>query len=354
MDTITPQDLSGSLLPSFILREEVSSGAKLLYALLCKYCHDKDHCWPSHKLLAGELGCSVSSIKNWLHELVTNKLIAIRREEGRYTSTYYLLRPAALDGSTPSGPDGTSGMPLSGDSQTVATAGQSHRQTLATEISLRNKNKYSPLSPRERACGCSSSALTFPRPRPCRGGRGDSSLADSSFEQFCQRYPRKEAKELARAVWHRLWRRGSLPGLDVLFQSLIRFRESLSWQREHGRFIPLLVNWLRGQRWLDDLQSGGQASLPAAPDSERDRRIKQQTDALEKRWQRTEPELEAMRPVFESFLSRFDDGQQKRGPAWGLWTLLWRKGKAPSAADVPAVNTGVLEFLHSVRYGFSF
>ena len=63
MDTITPQDLSGSLLPSFILREEVSSGAKLLYALLCKYCHDKDHCWPSHKLLAGELGCSVSSIK---------------------------------------------------------------------------------------------------------------------------------------------------------------------------------------------------------------------------------------------------------------------------------------------------
>ena len=169
MDTITPQDLSGSLLPSFILREEVSSGAKLLYALLCKYCHDKDHCWPSHKLLAGELGCSVSSIKNWLHELVTNKLIAIRREEGRYTSTYYLLRPAALDGSTPSGPDGTSGMPLSGDSQTVATAGQSHGQTLATEISLRNKNKYSPLSPRERACGCSSSALTFPRPRPCRG-----------------------------------------------------------------------------------------------------------------------------------------------------------------------------------------
>ena len=197
-------------------------------------------------------------------------------------------------------------------------------------------------------------ALTFPRPRPCRGDGGDFSLADSSFEQFCQRYPRKEAKELARAVWHRLWRRGSLPGLDVLFQSLIRFRESLSWQREHGRFIPLLVNWLRGQRWLDDLQSGGQASLPAAPDSERDRRIKQQTDALEKRWQRTEPELEAMRPVFESFLSRFDDGQQKRGPAWGLWTLLGRKGKAPSAADVPAVNTGVLEFLHSVQYGFSF
>ena len=143
MDTITPQDLSGSLLPSFILREEISSGAKLLYALLCKYCHDKDHCWPSHKLLAGELGCSVSSIKNWLHELVTNKLIAIRREEGRYTSTYYLLCPAALDGSTPSGPDGTSGMPLSGDSQTVATAGQSHRQPLATEISLRNKIEHS-------------------------------------------------------------------------------------------------------------------------------------------------------------------------------------------------------------------
>lgn len=352
MDTITPQDLSGSLLPSFILREEVSSGAKLLYALLCKYCHDKDHCWPSHKLLAGELGCSVSSIKNWLHELVTNKLIAIRREEGRYTSTYYLLCPAALDGSTPSGPDGTSGMPLSGDSQTVATAGQSHRQTLATEISLRNKNKYSPLSPRERACGCSSSALTFPRPRPCRGGRGDSSLADSSFEQFSQRYPRKEAKELARAVWHRLWRRGLLPSLGTLLTALDRFKQSPSWNREHGRFIPHLVNWLRGQRWLDEPHQG--SSLPpiteCAADSVRSGRIRQRVDELERSWRRTEPELEAARPVFEAFLARFADGHIKRGPAWGLWSLLWRQGKAPDASTAPEGSMSVLDFLKTARY----
>lgn len=341
-NTFAPRGcIRGPILPRFVLTMDMSPGAKTIYAILCDIAADKDHCWPSHARLAELLHCSVSSVKNWLRELVTHKLIAIRRNAAR-TSTYYMLKPSMLQ---------ASGAAFIGKAQ------EANFTSCQTKFAYRKnfkKDSILPPTPPTQAAGSSSLALTFPRPRPCRGDGGDFSLADSSFEQFCQRYPRKEAKELARAVWHRLWRRGSLPGLDVLFQSLIRFRESLSWQREHGRFIPLLVNWLRGQRWLDDLQPGGQASLPAAPDSERDRRIKQQTDALEKRWQRTEPELEAMRPVFESFLSRFDDGQQKRGPAWGLWTLLWRKGKAPSAADVPAVNTGVLEFLHSVQYGFSF
>lgn len=244
-NTFAPRGcIRGPILPRFVLTIDMSPGAKTIYAILCDIAADKDHCWPSHARLAELLHCSVSSVKNWLRELVTHKLIAIRRNAAR-TSTYYMLKPSMLQ---------ASGAAFIGKAQ------EANFTSCQTKFAYRKnfkKDSILPPTPPTQAAGSSSLALTFPRPRPCRGDGGDFSLADSSFEQFCQRYPRKEAKELARAVWHRLWRRGSLPGLDVLFQSLIRFRESLSWQREHGRFIPLLVNWLRGQRWLDDLQPGG-------------------------------------------------------------------------------------------------
>ena len=66
-----------------------------MYALLCDYASEKDHCWPSQATLAKRLSCSISSVKNYLAELVREKLIFIRREQYR-SSVYYLLRPEEL------------------------------------------------------------------------------------------------------------------------------------------------------------------------------------------------------------------------------------------------------------------
>lgn len=66
-----------------------------MYALLCDYAADKDHCWPSQSTLAKRLSCSISSVKNYLGELVREKLISVKREQYR-SSVYYLLRPAEL------------------------------------------------------------------------------------------------------------------------------------------------------------------------------------------------------------------------------------------------------------------
>ncbi|WP_297848668.1 hypothetical protein [uncultured Desulfovibrio sp.] len=129
--------------------------------------------------------------------------------------------------------------------------------------------------------------------------------------------------------------------------SLERFRTSAQWLKEHGRFVPFLVNWLRGQRWADVTNApassspgvqcppfGAPARATATAENPRHAQaLRHCLQRLEER-HRPDPVLEDARPAFESFLSHFADGQRKRGPAWGLWASLFQRGKAPSAEDV--------------------
>lgn len=328
METFIPKDrITGPILPAFVLRENLSPGAKLLYSLLCGHASDKDHCWPSHRLLAQELGYSVSSIKNWLGELVRARLLDIRRAAYR-ASTYVLLRPRSESAST------VSTIPI----RRQSNFGYPQANFGYRKESKENLDKYPPLPP--KSCATPSRAA---HARIRRGG-GDFLSANSIFERLWAVYPRQEAKELARSAWHRLWRRGALPVLDTLLAALDRFRASASWNREHGRFVPQLVNWLRGRRWLDEAPE-----VPASPAGEsvmtpeKGKQVQRCMKRLEDQ-HRTDPAVEAARPVFEAFLSRFADGQSKRGPAWGLWSLLHRQGKAPSAEQVET-DSDVLTFL---------
>lgn len=333
METFIPRGrITGPILPSFVLRENISPGAKMLYALLCNHASDKDHCWPSHRFLAQELGYCVSSIKNWLGELVRARLLAIRRAAYR-SSTYVLLRPRTGAAST------ASAVPVRRETNfDYPQANFGYRNN-----SRKNLEKLPPLPPKNRA--------TPSRATPARvkRGGGDFLSANSIFERLWAVYPRKEAKELARSAWHRLWRHGEVPALDVLLGALDRFRASVSWNKEHGRFVPQLVNWLRGRRWLDEAPEapaspvGEQATTP-----EKTEQVQRCMKRLEDQ-RRADPALEAARPAFEAFLSRFADGQRKRGPAWGLWSLLHRQGKAPHAGEADTAM-GILDFLKDCSF----
>ena len=171
---------------------------------------------------------------------------------------------------------------------------------------------------------------------------GDFFSANNAFESIWNAYPRKEAKELARAVWHRLWRQGAIR-IEALMESLRRFCRSDGWNREHGRYVPQLVNWLRGQRWLDELPSS-----PAAVATDHDAKVRAWEAAQERR--QADPDLEAVRPQFEAFLARFRD-TRLRGPAWGLWTLLHKAGRAPQAHDVADASASPLDFLRHTGFG---
>lgn len=98
METFAPKGkVFGPILPQFVLEKPLTFGAKVMYALLCNYCSEKDHCWPSQATLAARLSCSVGSVKNYLTELVKAKLIEVRREQYR-SSIYYMILPGELKG----------------------------------------------------------------------------------------------------------------------------------------------------------------------------------------------------------------------------------------------------------------
>ena len=287
----------------------------MLYSLLCDYAGDKDHCWPSQTTLAGLLGCSVSSIKTYLRELAGQRLIAVELRECR-SSTYYLLKPSFLS----------------------ARAGQSNSDggeaNSGYRSNYRKKESNYPPTPTP------PTAKEPPSTRQPRRGVGDFFSANNAFESIWNAYPRKEAKELARAVWHRLWRQGAIR-IEALMESLRRFCRSDGWNREHGRYVPQLVNWLRGQRWLDELPSS-----PAAVATDNDAKVRAWEAAQERR--QADPDLEVVRPQFEAFLARFRD-TRLRGPAWGLWTLLHKAGRAPQAHDVADASASPLDFLRQWR-----
>lgn len=315
-DTFRPRgNISGPILPRYALTLKISLGAKMLYSLLCDYAGDKDHCWPSQTTLAGLLGCSVSSIKTYLRELAGQRLIAVELRECR-SSTYYLLKPSFLS----------------------ARAGQSNSDggeaNSGYRSNYRKKESNYPPTPKP------PTAKEPPLTRQPRRGVGDFFPANTVFETVWNAYPKKEAKELARAVWHRLWRQGAIR-VEALMESLRRFCRSDGWNREHGRYVPQLVNWLRGQRWLDELPSS-----PAAVATDHDAKVRAWEAAQERR--QADPDLEAVRPQFEAFLARFRD-TRLRGPAWGLWTLLHKAGRAPQAHDVADASASPLDFLRQWR-----
>ena len=315
-ETFRPRgNISGPILPRYALTLKISLGAKMLYSLLCDYAGDKDHCWPSQTTLARLLGCSVSSIKTYLRELAGQRLIAVELRECR-SSTYYLLKPSFLS----------------------ARAGQSNSDGGEANsgyiTNCRKKETNYPPTPTP------PTAKEPPSTRQPRRGVGDFFSANNAFESIWNAYPRKEAKELARAVWHRLWRQGAIR-IEALMESLRRFCRSDGWNREHGRYVPQLVNWLRGQRWLDELPSS-----PAAVATDHDAKVRAWEAAQDRR--QADPDLEAVRPQFEAFLARFRD-TRLRGPAWGLWTLLHKAGRAPQAHDVADASASPLDFLRQWR-----
>ena len=382
METLNPSAyflrVSDKFFGDFICRDAaVRPGPVLLYLLLFRKAYKGGLCWPSQLSLAKACKCTVRSIQHYLRALAALQYISIeQQEDGR--NVYRLLlsrRVRFFIAQDESGHDqdggNDQGEEFSSDHAKIFRMGGEN----SSPIYKSNKSiKNTPLSPHASAGRESAPSArkpfpsTTPVPCPQADGWGDSSsrkrrqgkasafqTANGLFEQFFAAYPRKDAKEPARSVWHQLWRRGALPALDHLLTALERFRASTGWNREHGRFVPYLVNWLRGRRWADvtgapeSSSPGVQPAPSASPEKAEQIRICMQR--LEDQ-HRTDPALAAARPLFEKFLSRFADGRRKRGPAWGLWSLLYRLGKAPTAAQASSSSdVGVLSFLQDWQRG---
>lgn len=329
METFAPKGMiCGPILPQFILEKPITFGAKIMYALLCNYASEKDHCWPSHATLAARLSCSVSSVKKYLTELVGENLVSIQR--GRYRSClYYLLRPEELKSEQPRVAHSQSHI----DCHEVKS-GYIHN------LKKQNKKKDSPLSP-----VASEQPQFFPLASAPAAGGVSSPVQD--FENIWSLYPKKEAKGFARMAWFKLLRSGQLPPVHEMRTAIQRFAASEGWQREQGRFVPQMSNWLRGQRWLDPLPPAEQA------EQRHSRELHQAIQAREEQERRNQEqqraEKERLRPLFDAFASKFPPSSNN-AMSFGMWLHLHSQSLAPSASDVsPANALGIVEFMNDFK-----
>ena len=331
METFAPKgNIYGPILPQFVLQMSITFGAKTMYAILCDYAADKDHCWPSQATLAKRLSCSIS-VKNYLAELVREKLISIKREQYR-SSVYYLLRPEEL--------------PKKQETKLAHRQSESGRHEAKSgylnNLSKQRKEKYSPLSP--HAPGETVNPVRRMVRTPAAGGV---SFSLPEFESVWAMYPKKEAKGFARMAWLKLLRSGQLPSLPELHAAIRRFASSENWQREQGRFVPQMGNWLRGQRWLDPVRPSGQTG------EERTQDLRRAMQAREEREQRQHEAWSAnkarLRPLFDAFAAKFPPVANDAMP-FGIWLHLHSQDRAPSADDVPPGNTlSISEFLQDYK-----
>lgn len=352
MDTFTPKGhIRGPIMPIQILKScELSPGAKILYNALIHFAGEKDYCKVSHPTLANFICCSVTSIKKYLNELKIIGLIHAEKH-GFSTSKYYFLRPFWASDSIQGGDNHAQGesaldKPNSGHG-CKPNSGHSSKANSGYNFNIKNlKPLYPPYPPYPpKPLGKSDHAGNVKK----RGGGGNYFSVNQEFEKFWAAYPRKEAKELARSVWFKLHRQGNIPVLSSLISVLEKFKVCGQWLKEHGRYIPQCVNWLKGRRWLDEnLDAAVQATPEEKISQEHRLRLSRRIQAEEEeRSARQRAESASLRPVFNAFLSCFSECGNS-GPAWGLWHLLHAQGKAPRAEDVPSnPGIGVLDFLRN-------
>ena len=325
MDTYSPKgNICGFIIPDFILERNISLGAMVVYGVLCDYAREKDHCWPSHNKIAKRIRCSERSVKNYIAELVREKLIHICNNFS-HSNVYFLLRPVEL-------------VERQTHDQAKFASPQANFAHIRKVKNQEEKNN-SPLPPS--------------RVHPTSSSRASVEVRDSSskeFEKLWEMYPKKEAKGFAQSAWRKLKKCGLLPSLEVLCAALRKFLVSFQWNKAAGRFIPRLSKWLNGHCWQDDPTAPVAFQTPEQP---KDVVFQKALDTKIQQEQRENEErklyLESIRPEFEAFAAKFPTGSNH--PAHlGKWSNLHKEGIAPTADDVPSDNKlNIVDFMNHFR-----
>lgn len=76
---------------------------------------------------------------------------------------------------------------------------------------------------------------------------------DMAFFAFWKAYPKKTAKAAAAKAWAKLKPDETL--CSQIMTGLLAAKQSHSWQKDNGQYVPYPATWLNGRRWEDELQS---------------------------------------------------------------------------------------------------
>ncbi len=372
----------GLIMPTFIFSRDISMGARVLYAFLCNYAAEKDHCWPSKKTLAIQLSCSVSSVKTYIKELVEQELIYL--EYGSRYTTFFMIEPEDLNEKQFPKQRMQNEQKLMNDSPSQFSTFKTSSTSTSTckpktspknECCIESNFKYKPKPKYDYP----SQILTTTRSNSdqkggqilTRGGANSDHINNinkynnkythalkesqtpqapqkqvdmcvSDFEKVWETYPKKQSKDQAKKEWQKLARSGELPSIEILFSAIRHFSNSTNWQKEEGRFIPFMGKWLRGQNWLA-VQDAVLAELKEVEKKQAyEQTYKQRQEQIQQEKNIEKEKNESLRHEFQLFATCFadyKDGNPINSMLSGLWFYLEKISKAPRFFDVPKDNT---------------
>ena len=192
-------------------------------------------CWPSLKYIAGYTELRIPTISKVIKKMSARGLVEV---SGRQTHTYKLLISDKLRSRPPVNP------------------------TL-TGVNLRTTPLYEP----ERTKNYSASALpglagiSLSNGQMSNGALNGKSVharppddpdSDLGFREFWAAYPRKVGKWAAWKAWRKLKITAELKA--TILAAVEAHKESDSWTKDDGKFIPHPGTWLNNRRWEDEMQ----------------------------------------------------------------------------------------------------
>ena len=90
--------------------------------------------------------------------------------------------------------------------------------------------------------------------------RGAADLPDG-FPEFWAQYPNKAGKVNASKSWQKKALHTNLALRDTVMSALALHRTLPQWTKDGGQYVPHATTWLNQERYLDDVQPGGQAGV---------------------------------------------------------------------------------------------
>lgn len=222
--------------------------AKLVAVAIADMANDDGFCWPSLPKLAKRCGLSEDSVRRHIRKMEIAGILthSSRFVDGRQSSnSYQFAEVLPVEGVHARIPmvcvDATP--PLHGRQGDPGTGARGEGGTGARE----NHKKESPSEPSNESLPPTPKNGNAP-PLPAKAVQESNGKEyPEEFLEFWKIYPRREAKGDALKAWQKL-----RPPLEKVKATVAWQRNSTSWTKDGGQFIPLPASWLNSRRWEDE------------------------------------------------------------------------------------------------------
>ena len=213
--------------------KNLTPNAKLLYGEITALCNEKGYCWANNRYFAELYEVSITSISQWIKQLVTNGYLTssiIYAEDGKTIKSRHLYladaTPAQENLNTPTKENLKTPIKKLKDpaQENLNTPTQENLKDNNTSINTTKNNKYNNHHEIERL--------------------------ESNFDAFWDLYPKKVAKQKAKDIWLKNKYNDLLTEkiIDAITQQV-----EVTWKHTEKKYIPNATTWLNQQRWEDEI-----------------------------------------------------------------------------------------------------